>query len=253
MKNKTFFEISEKSSRKKAAKRTDFSCPTDFAEIIPVINSITDQMIEEYSRIDERYGAKYPPDWSDVFESLPAVVKDYLIKTLQAEGRGKLLPFAVQRCMGIFRDVIAFRKLVHLVERLTRAYIKEPPDAEPPAEMRDRFDAALGDFINPRVQDVLDDPSLENNLGIIGLRAAPDFRLRVTAPPLTVALHGIDMKRVRRCGFCGNIFWAKRIDALGCSRRCSGTLRQRNLRGNVKEEPIEIADDDSEIEFPVRL
>lgn len=252
MKKEKKFEIFEAYGRKAASSRSNFICPPDFAEIIPVINSITDEMIEEYSRIDERYGAEYPPDWSDVFESLPAVVKDYLIKTMEREGRRKLLPFAVQRCMGILGDVIAFRNFVHLIERLTGKYLKETADTELTAEICDRIDAALSDFINPRLQDVLDDPSLENNLGIIGLRAAPNFRIRLTAPPLTAALHDIDMKRIRRCEFCENIFWAQRMDALGCSQRCSGALRQRRLRREVKKESIR-ASDDLEIEFPVKL
>jgi hypothetical protein len=38
--------------------------------------------------------------------------------------------------------------------------------------------------------------------------------------------------RLRMCGVCGRIFWARQANMIACSPRCSNANRQRKLREN---------------------
>ena len=49
------------------------------------------------------------------------------------------------------------------------------------------------------------------------------------------AIEGVEVDRVRCCPVCERMFFAKRIDQLGCSNSCNHTLRQRNWRDNQKK------------------
>lgn len=53
--------------------------------------------------------------------------------------------------------------------------------------------------------------------------------------PMVGILKGVEFRRVRQCRLCKNLFWARRLDALGCSPRCSNALRQRKLREKKKD------------------
>jgi hypothetical protein len=57
-------------------------------------------------------------------------------------------------------------------------------------------------------------------------------RVRVVLAPFLQLLDGIEVWRIRECPICRNLFWAGRRDKSACSQRCSGTLRQKNLRQN---------------------
>jgi len=46
----------------------------------------------------------------------------------------------------------------------------------------------------------------------------------------------ITAKRLRICFICGNIFWAKRIDAYSCQKSCANAFRQKLWRARNREE-----------------
>lgn len=48
------------------------------------------------------------------------------------------------------------------------------------------------------------------------------------------ALEGIDAARLRICPVCEKIFWANRLDKIGCSTKCNQTLRTRKKREKEK-------------------
>lgn len=43
---------------------------------------------------------------------------------------------------------------------------------------------------------------------------------------------GSDLRRFRKCKFCEKMFWAKRLDAETCSKKCSDLIAQRRIRNN---------------------
>ena len=44
----------------------------------------------------------------------------------------------------------------------------------------------------------------------------------------------ISISRIQRCRRCSNIFWAKRLDAKACSKKCSDVLSQRKRQRKIK-------------------
>jgi hypothetical protein len=51
------------------------------------------------------------------------------------------------------------------------------------------------------------------------------------------ALDGVELRRIRRCEVCGNIFWAGRFDKKTCSDNCKNTNNVRRLRERRKDDP----------------
>jgi hypothetical protein len=60
-------------------------------------------------------------------------------------------------------------------------------------------------------------------------------KLEVSVPPLYQTLKGVELKRVRECPICQNIFWVGRLDQTCCSSKCSRTLRVRRWRVRYME------------------
>jgi hypothetical protein len=56
--------------------------------------------------------------------------------------------------------------------------------------------------------------------------------LRVKLAPFLEVLQGIEVERIRLCAVCRKLFWAGRLDKIGCGEPCSRVLRQRRLREN---------------------
>lgn len=61
-----------------------------------------------------------------------------------------------------------------------------------------------------------------------------DGRITFQNDKVIKALEGIDIKRLRICEVCNRIFWANRLEKLGCSDRCNQTLRTRRKRTSDK-------------------
>lgn len=59
--------------------------------------------------------------------------------------------------------------------------------------------------------------------------------IQVKLTGLAKAIDGVDGDRIRSCGVCSHIFWAKRRNAETCSPNCLNVLRQRRFREQNKE------------------
>lgn len=58
-------------------------------------------------------------------------------------------------------------------------------------------------------------------------------------PPLLFSfLLGVQVSRIKRCGICGDYFWAGRKDKKVCSARCGATSRKRQERQRYFEKKI---------------
>jgi len=56
--------------------------------------------------------------------------------------------------------------------------------------------------------------------------------IKVSLAPFLRVLDGIEARRIRLCPVCEKLFWAGRVDKVGCTEECSRVLRQRRLREN---------------------
>lgn len=54
-----------------------------------------------------------------------------------------------------------------------------------------------------------------------------DQTVRFMTSPLVDLLQGVNIKRIRCCETCVELFYAQREDAWACSKNCANTLRQR--------------------------
>ncbi len=226
---------SKKQSEDKPARRAKFRCPPELKRVIGVINSITDEAIQEFYRTDV-YDYEHPPEWSEVFDELPKIVQDYLLENIGGE---KSQPFAYRRGSWVFQNLISFRNLVNHIEFVGRESLARANGEELSPKMIADVETSLNDPINPLMSEKFAPGTIEDNdLGVIQFRVSPNRRLKLKVSPLLGVLDEVDVTRIRRCEFCEDIFWAERIDALGCSPRCSNGLRQRKLRGAGKGKAV---------------
>lgn len=74
-------------------------------------------------------------------------------------------------------------------------------------------------------------PTLETQITIVNRS-----RLHIEAFGLSKVLEGVEGDRLRLCGICRKLFWAKRTGSKACSKSCSNTLRQRQFRALASDE-----------------
>jgi hypothetical protein len=67
------------------------------------------------------------------------------------------------------------------------------------------------------------------------LRLNEDGIIRKDEDPVIDLLVGQDAKRIRKCKICSNFFWAKRLDARCCQKKCADTYNQRLSRERKAE------------------
>jgi len=48
-------------------------------------------------------------------------------------------------------------------------------------------------------------------------------------------LHGLQLARIRECGSCKRLFWARRKDKIACSRPCANRVRASKFYYKVKQ------------------
>jgi hypothetical protein len=48
-------------------------------------------------------------------------------------------------------------------------------------------------------------------------------------------LHGLDLARIRECGSCKRLFWARRKDKIACTRPCANRVRASKFYYKVKQ------------------
>ena len=62
------------------------------------------------------------------------------------------------------------------------------------------------------------------------VRIEADGTARLQKSLFADAIDGIDVRRIRLCGVCETLFWAKRLDQIFCSKACSGLQRIQRWR-----------------------
>lgn len=221
--------------KNESSRRARFRCPPELQKVIAVINLITDEIIEDFDRTDP-WNYEHPLKWSDVFDRLPEPVKAYLSRDIGEAEQSQ--PFFYRRGSWLFQNLISFRNLVRQIEVVGKKSLERNRNQDMSPTMIAKVEGALNHRINPLLREDFDADSLEtNNLGVVQFRVTPDRKLKLKVSPLIEVLDGVDMTRIRRCDFCSQLFWAERIDSLGCSAKCSNALRQRRLR-NAKLKSI---------------
>lgn len=75
-------------------------------------------------------------------------------------------------------------------------------------------------------------PYLEN---LVSVKTDAGGNLRVEHDPLLQALDGVEVRRIRECPICGELYWARRIDKPTCKAKCAHVLRERRYRKNYLE------------------
>lgn len=130
----------------------------------------------------------------------------------------------------VFENLLAVRALLENIQQIEKSSSRTinnrlSPD-KVPVEPRN-FQSALKNLLSfARAGEI----SFPNFAGLINVEITPDFTMSFTFSPLIETISKSDIRRIRQCLFCSNFFWAERVDALGCTRRCSNALRQRRLR-----------------------
>ncbi|MBS1798093.1 MAG: hypothetical protein JSS81_30030 [Acidobacteria bacterium] len=61
-------------------------------------------------------------------------------------------------------------------------------------------------------------------------------RLKILPDEFTEAFDGVDIDRVKICGHCKKVFWAKRQTMKGCSKSCAKILRTKKWREKTTKE-----------------
>ncbi len=57
------------------------------------------------------------------------------------------------------------------------------------------------------------------------------------------AFTDVKVERIRLCRVCGRVFWAGRIDMIGCTEECAGVLRTRRWREKTTSEQRRVYND----------
>jgi len=71
----------------------------------------------------------------------------------------------------------------------------------------------------------------------IRLDVSPEGHIQLAKDEIAAAFEGVDMRRIRRCVDCQNIYWLGRSDQKCCSDECHGRLRVRRWREKRKADP----------------
>jgi hypothetical protein len=90
---------------------------------------------------------------------------------------------------------------------------------------------------NYRLQNHLDwvEPYAEPALSETEVRIEADGTAYLQKSLFSDAIDGIDVRRIRLCEVCENLFWAKRLDQVFCSKACSGLQRVQRWREKSAE------------------
>ena len=79
-------------------------------------------------------------------------------------------------------------------------------------------------------------PYLEN---LVSVKTDAEGNLRIQHDPLLQALEGVEVRRIRECPICGELYWAGRIDKPTCKVKCAHVLRERRYRENYRKNYLE--------------
>lgn len=70
------------------------------------------------------------------------------------------------------------------------------------------------------------------------LTVADDGTVKINLDSFADAINGVDATRIRECGDCQRVFWAKRKDQSCCSKDCANRFHVRRHREKYASDPI---------------
>lgn len=145
-------------------------------------------------------------------------MKEYLTLISDAEynskidrlekSKHKFHDFIADTARHWFRNYYRIRKLKTLLVRL--AFVGR------------NFDVA------ERTLDIDEIVDIDHLIPVLGIDAQGNFTVGID--PALKSLEGIDVKRIRQCKICRNLFWASRSDKQCCQKKCANTYNQRLSR-----------------------
>lgn len=215
--------------------------PAKLAEAIEAINLITSEFDKRFDEI-EPYSVGLTDEWADFYGSLPEAVKKFVRDISDKKDYGQLL--SEESYLWLYegyQNLLFFR---HFLASLRETHEKAVADSNNDSEkyiaiMKKEFyrltNPDTGAYGRKRVVNSLeDDPNRRFSNVLAEFSPASVFNFE--PHPVLKILKNVEFRRIRQCLLCKNLFWAKRLNAFGCSPKCSNTLRQRRLREKNKKD-----------------
>lgn len=214
--------------------------PPMLAKAIEAINLLTAEVDKRYEEV-EPWELGLTEDWAEFYESLDGTVKNFVVEV--SEKKDLSDPPSEDDYLSLYdgyQNLLFFR---HLLASLRAMHEKATAESNGDFQTyREMMKTEFYRLINPHTNkfgrkyvvksfDEYSPRPFDNLLIDFSPESVFDFEPR----PIIGILKLVEFRRVRECRLCKNIFWAKRLNALGCSTRCSNALRQRKLRETKKD------------------
>lgn len=203
-------------SKKQQASRFLKPAPEKLARLIEIINLVPPDFElrrPAYLRIEAKVENEGPISIvlklgkyvDEYIKTLPAELKDYLLKPLTPTWHGLLEGGR----MGRYESFYAARQNLRVIAQLAKKGV----------------DIAQ---LQPDMHG-----SLIPSISMVGIDS--EGKVRISKDLLTEAVEGVEAARIRECEVCNRIFWAGRLDQLCCSKPCARVLRTRRWRAKYQD------------------
>lgn len=235
--NKSDTTIKTTKNLTSATSRARFRCPVTLGRVIELLNLISAETVENYKGLKELEEENKNARWLQIFGKLPVELKNYIKDFVEFDSpSSKAERNFYYEYRIVFENLLAVRALLASLESFVGDSLlmtnKNLPYGEMSAEQSYSFHSVLKCILTSNALEEIGSP---NYSGLINVEILTNFTVKLTLSPLLYVIGKADIRRIRQCRFCRNLFWAERNDALGCSRRCSNALRQRKLRDKKKD------------------
>lgn len=214
--------------------------PPKLAKAIEAINLLTAEVDKSYEGVDP-WEVGLTDDWAEFYNSLPETVRNFVIEVSDEVDFSQ--PPNEDDYLSLyegFQNLLFFR---HLLTSLRATH--ENAVAASNGDFRIYKQMMITEFyrlINPNANKFarkyfvksIEEDSVRRFDNLL-IDFSPESIFGYEPRPIVRILKGVEFRRVRQCRLCKKLFWAKRLDALGCSARCSNALRQRKLREKKKD------------------
>lgn len=212
-------------------------CPTRLAEAMNIVNLIGFKEVDKFQKLDT-WAFEYLESWTDFYDSLPEKVKKFVVIMLNKDDFPQ--PATDEDYLKLhasFQNLLLFRDLLFFLRKTHAQLPAEPVGENETKLLTKQFQDEIDRLISPIYRAHRESPFYESEeiqeirkVGFVFTKLSPNFIIDFEIPPLLQILKQVDVLRIRECEFCGNTFWAQRMNAIGCSLGCSNALRQRKFR-----------------------
>lgn len=214
--------------------------PPMLGRAIEAINLLTSEADQKYEEID-LWELGLTDDWANFYDALPKAVRKFVAELSEEKDFSRppteddyLSLFDGFQNLLFFRNVLASLRATH-----------EKAATESNGDLRKYKEMMITEFhrlINPDTNK-FGKKYVVKSLKEDGIRRfdnlvidfSPDSVFDFEPRPIVGILKKVEFRRVRECLRCKRLFWAKRLDAYGCSTPCSAALRQKKLREAKKD------------------